>query len=285
MLKQLEKTRAGRFTQKLASSSAGFVLQQLLRTSDLRTAYYDSAADPARPEYNEHCIFVFWHENLAILLPRWPNCPVTLLISQHRDAHWLKQTADFLGFNVVRGSSTRGGSAAIRQIKKQSKFASLAMTPDGPQGPRREMAMGPIFLASRLQLPLVPVGVGYDNPWRFNTWDRFALPKPFSKTRVVFGPKIYLPKRLGREAMEDCRYKSQLLLNELNDFAQSWASSRVRVLQEKPFIRVRRCREYTFDDQQIPTVESIKPVSAEKTAPAGLNIIDSNFAASNLDAA
>lgn len=243
----LEKSKFGRFSQKLASTSVGLVMQQVLKTTDLRIAYYDSTVDPARPEYNEHCLFVFWHENLAILLPRWPNCPVTLLISQHRDAQWLKQTADFLGFNVVRGSSTRGGSSAIRQLKRQSRLASLAITPDGPQGPRREMAMGPIFLASRLQIPLVPVGVGYDGPWRLKTWDRFALPRPFSKARVVFGPKIRLPKRLGRGEMEECRYKSQVLLNELNDFACIWAESRGRVLQEKPFVRARRLRSLEFD--------------------------------------
>lgn len=264
MLKRLfdlEKSRLGRFAHKLASTSMGLTMQQVLKSTDFRVAYYDSSADPARPEYNEHCIFVFWHENLAILLPRWPNCPVTLLISQHRDAQWLKQTADFLGFNVVRGSSTRGGSAAIRQLKKQSRLASLAITPDGPQGPRREMAMGPIFLASRLQIPLVPVGVGYDRPWRLNTWDRFAIPRPFSKARVIFGPKIHLPRRLNRDAMEESRYKTQVLLNEINDFAETWAGSSVRLKQEKPFIRVRRCRELEFDHTTATTtIESRRNV-------------------------
>ena len=249
---QPEQSRLGKFAQRLASTSVGLVMQQVLRTTELRIAYYDSTVDPARREYNEHCIFVFWHENLAILLPRWPNCPVTLLISQHRDAQWLTQTADFLGFSVVRGSSTRGGSAAIRKLKRQSRIASLAITPDGPQGPRREMAMGPIFLASRLQMPLVPVGVGFDNPWRLNTWDKFAVPRPFSKARVVFGPKIYLPKRLGRNEMETCRLKSQETLRKLNDFASKWASSNHRVVQEKPFVRARRSRELVFDTKELP---------------------------------
>ena len=242
-----DQSRSGRFLQKLASTSMGLVMKQVMSTSDLEIAYYDSTVDPARPEYDEHCIFVFWHENLTILLPRWPNCPVTLLISQHRDAQWLTETADFLGFNVVRGSSTRGGSAAIRQLKKQSKVASLAITPDGPQGPRREMAMGPVFLASRLQMPLVPVGVGYDSPWRLNTWDRFAIPKPLSRARVIFGPKIRLPKKLDRQQMEFARLNCQANLNQINDFATEWAESGFHVRQQKPFIRARRCRELRFE--------------------------------------
>ncbi|MGI9517226.1 MAG: lysophospholipid acyltransferase family protein, partial [Pirellulaceae bacterium] len=243
-----ESSRVGRFTRKLASTGLGVAMQHVFKTTDLETAYYDTTIDPARPEYNEHCIFVFWHENLAILLPSWPNIPVTLLVSQHRDAEWLVETADFLGFNAVRGSTTRGGSAAIRQLKRQCSKSSLVLTPDGPQGPRRQMAMGPIFLASRLQMPLVPVGIGYDRPWRLNTWDRFAIPRPFSRARIVTGPKIRLPKNLGREAMEDCRIKFQTLLDELNDYADMWAASGIRVLQQKPFVRVRRTRELTFAD-------------------------------------
>ena len=240
--RNIDQSRIGRFAQQLVSNSLGLTMKQVLLTTDLKTAYYDSSIDPLRPEYFEHCIFVFWHENQAILLPRWTWSPITLLVSQHRDAQWLKQTANFLGFNVVRGSSSRGGSAAIRKLKRQSRFTSFAITPDGPRGPRRKMAMGPIFLASRLQMPLVCAGVGYDRPWRLNTWDRFAIPKPFSRARVVVGPKIYLPKRMDRDQMEDCRRKTQVLMNELNDFADAWASSRARVAQEAPFIRVRRTR-------------------------------------------
>ena len=246
-LRNLEKSRTGRFAQKLVSNTAALAMKQVLSSADLRTAYYDSTTDPSRADYFEHCIFVFWHENQAILLPRWTFSPVTLLISQHRDAHWLKQAAHFLGFNVVRGSSTRGGASAIRKLKQQSRLTSLAITPDGPQGPRREMAMGPIFLASRLQMPLVCVGVGYDRPWRLGTWDRFAIPKPFSKARIVMGPKIYFPKKLKRDELELGRSKAQSLLRDLNQFAESWVASDVRVKQEIPFTRIRRLRVLEFD--------------------------------------
>jgi lysophospholipid acyltransferase (LPLAT)-like uncharacterized protein len=255
-LRKLESTRLGGFAQRLAGTSLGLLMQQVLKTTDLRVAYYDSSADPVRPEYHEHCVFVFWHENLAILLPRWLHSPVTLLISQHRDAHWLKHTADFLGFSVVRGSSSRGGSAAIRHLKRQSRSCSFAITPDGPRGPRRQMALGPVFLASRLQMPLVPVGVGHDNPWRLNTWDRFAIPRPWSRACVVLGPKIRLPRRLGRSDMEVCRQRTQDLMNELNDFATLWAGSRARVMQEKPFVRVRRTRRLEFAPERVATDES-----------------------------
>ncbi len=236
------------FVQRLACTGLAMTMQRVLQSTGARIAYYDSTADPARPDYNEHCIFIFWHENLAILLPQWSQCPVTLLVSQHRDAHWLKHISDHFGFNVVRGSSTRGGSQAIRSLKQLRDRSSLAITPDGPQGPRRNMALGPIFLASRLQMPLVPVGVGYDAPWRLKTWDRFAVPRPFSRARIIFGPKIYLPRRLGRQPLESARQDAESLLNEISEFATHWASEGGRVLQEQAFVRVRRTRELYFPD-------------------------------------
>lgn len=233
--------RVSAFGQRLASTGLALSIQQLLQTVPSRVAYYDVTVDPARPEYDEHCLFVFWHENLSILLPQWSRCPVTLLVSQHRDAHWLKHAADFWGFNVVRGSTTRGGSQAIRRLRKLRDHTSLAITPDGPQGPRRTMAMGPLFLASRLQMPLVPVGVGFDRPWRLNTWDRFAVPRPFARARIVMGPKLRISPTHKREQLERCRQGTERLLNELTGFAGRWAEDGGRVLQENPFIRSRRC--------------------------------------------
>lgn len=241
----LERLRT--FPQRLACAGLAWTLGSALQSLDLKIAYYDPTVDPARPEYAEHCIFAFWHENLAVLLPRYPNSPVTLLISQHRDASWLKYAAAYLGFNVVRGSTTRGGAEAIRQLRRLRETTSFAITPDGPQGPRQEMALGPLFLASRLKMPLVPVGVGYDRPWRLNTWDRFAVPKPFSRARIVFGPKIRLSAKAGRDELEASRRDVQSLLSEINGFAGVWAETGARVMEELPFVRARRTRSLTFD--------------------------------------
>jgi lysophospholipid acyltransferase (LPLAT)-like uncharacterized protein len=247
------------FAKRLVSFGLAMVMQQSLRSTRVRIAYYDSTVDPARAEYDEHCVFVFWHENLAVLLPQWPRCPVTLLVSQHRDAQWLNHAANFMGFNVVLGSSTRGGSQAIRRLKQLRDTTSFAITPDGPRGPRRAMATGPLFLASRLQMPLVPVGVGYDRPYRLRTWDRFAVPRPFSRARIVFGPKYRLDRDLGRDGLEHVRNEMEGVLNCLTDFAADWASSGARVLEEKPFIRARRCQSLRFDNSGRNADSSVGP--------------------------
>ena len=85
------------------------------------------------------------------------------------------------------------------------------------------MAMGPIFMASLLKMPIVPVGFGYQNPWRAKTWDRFAIPKPFSRARAIMGPKIYIPPRLDRDKMEQYRLQIETLTTNLTTVAENWA--------------------------------------------------------------
>lgn len=219
------------------------MIDQLL---DFKICHYDRSVDPARPEYNEHCIFAFWHENIVLILPRWGHTPLTVLVSQHRDGEWVNQTAQALGMNIVRGSSTRGGSQAIRQLKEHGQFSSITFTPDGPKGPRREMALGPVYLASVLQMPLVAVGAGFENPWRLNTWDKFALPRPFTRARMIFGPKIRLPRKMSREQLENSRLKIQNLITGLTDQAASWAESGADMTGQQPFVRARRQSKLYF---------------------------------------
>lgn len=215
---------------------------------DFKICHYDRSVDPARPEYNEHCIFAFWHEYIGLILPRWGHTPLTVLVSRHRDGEWVNQTALALGMNIVRGSTSRGGAQAIRQLKKHGKFSSITFTPDGPRGPRREMALGAIYLASVLQMPIVPVGAGFEDPWRLNTWDQFAIPKPLTRARMIFGPKIYLPRKMKRDSMEDARLRIQNLITDLTIQSENWAQSQAHMTGEQPFVRVRRKSRLFFDE-------------------------------------
>ena len=214
---------------------------------DFKICHYDRSVDPARPEYHEHCIFAFWHEYIGLVLPRWGHTPLTVLVSQHRDGEWVNQTAKALGMNIVRGSTTRGGSQAIRTLKQQGQFSSITFTPDGPKGPRREMALGPVYLASVLQMPIVAVGAGFQNPWRLKTWDKFAIPRPFNRARMIFGPKIRLPRKMSREELENSRIKIQDLITNLTVQAEDWAASGADMEGQQPFVRARRISKLYFD--------------------------------------
>jgi lysophospholipid acyltransferase (LPLAT)-like uncharacterized protein len=210
--------------KRLGGLACAVGLRRAIDFLDVEIAYYDRSIDPRQPEYFEPCIYLFWHEYLALLVGQWAHCPITMLVSQHRDAEWLNQIADRLGFTIVRGSTRRGGSQAIRELRRVCKTQSLGITPDGPRGPRRQMAMGPVFLASMFQMPIVPVGIGYCRPWRFNTWDQFALGRPGSRARIVTGPKMYLPAKMERDEMESTRVRIESMINQLTRFAEQWAT-------------------------------------------------------------
>ena len=140
----------------------------------------------------------------------------------------MRGTRPRTGFDCVRGSTYRGGARAIWELFERSRRQHLTITPDGPRGPRRQLAQGPIYLASRLQIPLVVMGFGYDRPWRANSWDNFAVPRPFSRARAIIGPPMRLPPDLDRAGLEHCRQRVESLLNCLTVEAEAWAAAGTR---------------------------------------------------------
>jgi lysophospholipid acyltransferase (LPLAT)-like uncharacterized protein len=212
---------------KLGGLVAAEAIRAWMSSLDYRAAFYDRTADPALG-VGESRIYIFWHENILAPLYLRGHCNLTMLLSQHRDADILARVAYHLGFDSVRGSSYRGGAHAIWKLFDRSRRGHLTITPDGPRGPRRQMAPGAVFLASRLQLPLVVMGFGYERPWRVNSWDRFAVPRPFSRVRAVIGPPLMLPHNLDRAGVEECRQRVERLLNCFTWEAEAWAAAGTR---------------------------------------------------------
>jgi len=223
-------------TTRLAGLLASSAISAWMRTLDYRAALYDPSVDPVMPDHQRR-IYIFWHENILCPLYLRGNCRMAILLSQHRDADILAEVARHSGFESVRGSTFRGAATAVRELLKKGQQMHLAITPDGPRGPRRHLAHGAVYLASKLQMPIVPIGVGYDRPWRTPTWDRFAIPRPFSRARVVVGPPLVIPQRLDRSAVEPTRERLDSLLNWLTYEAEQWATTGTRRKQELGIIR------------------------------------------------
>lgn len=170
-------------------------------------------------------IYLFWHENILFPLHYCSDKHVAILLSQHRDADILARIGNWFRFYCVRGSSYRGGVRALRELAKVTKTHHIAISPDGPRGPRRTLAAGPIFLASKMQMPIVLGGIAYDRPWRLKSWDRFAVPRPFSRTRAIASGEIMVPPDLDRDGIEHWRQKIENELNRRTEEAQQWAES------------------------------------------------------------
>jgi lysophospholipid acyltransferase (LPLAT)-like uncharacterized protein len=194
-------------------------------TLDYKAALYDRAIDPSTAACRGQKIYIFWHEYILFPLYLRGHCNLAMLLSRHRDAEILSHVAHHFGFEFVRGSTNRGGAAALRQLLAKSRHMHLTITPDGPRGPRRQLAPGSVYLASKLGLPLVVMGYGYDRPWRASSWDRFAVPRPGSRARAIVAPEIHVPPDLDRDGLEHFRRSIEDLLNDLTQRAEAWAES------------------------------------------------------------
>lgn len=203
------------------------VVRAWMRTLDYKVVYYDPLVDPAFPDARPcQKIYIFWHEYILFPLYLRGGCNMAMLLSRHRDAELLMHVARHMGFEFVRGSTNRGGVAALRELFRRSQHMHLAITPDGPRGPRRQMSPGPVFLASKLGIPLVSMGFGYDRPWRVRkAWDQFAIPRPFSRARAVVSGEIFVPPDLDRDGLEHYRCRVEQLQSRLCDEAEEWAAS------------------------------------------------------------
>jgi lysophospholipid acyltransferase (LPLAT)-like uncharacterized protein len=210
----------------LKTRTMGMLSAQAIRawmgTHEYRSFFHDPTNDP-RLGTAEPRIYVFWHEYILAPLYLRGHCDLVMLLSRHKDAEILSRVAHHLGFGTIRGSSNKGAAASLLQMKRRGKQSHITITPDGPRGPRRQMASGAIFLAAKSGMPIVPMGFGMSYPKRAKSWDQFAMPYPFSRVRAVIGPSIHVPDNLSRTTMEDERLRIEKLMNDLTLEAELWA--------------------------------------------------------------
>lgn len=148
-------------------------------------------------------VFVLWHGRLLPCTYYHRDRGLATLISRHRDGEYIARLAQKWGYETLRGSSRRGATAALRQIVRALRGGkAVAITPDGPRGPRERVKPGALVAASMTGAPVVPASAGAQWAWRFNSWDGFMVPKPFSRVRVVFGEPLHVPPRATPEQLD-----------------------------------------------------------------------------------
>src|SRR5262245_52928503 len=196
----------------------------------MRTVHYEYRplgpnVDPRQEGMTGRYIYAFWHENLLAPLSQYAQPNIRVLISRHADGQLIAELARHLGFGLVRGSTNRGGVEAVRQMLRLSQDAHLAVTPDGPRGPRRIIQPGLIYLAARTGLPIIPIGIGYRRPWRMQSWDRFAVPRPFTHMKCVTPDPVSVPADADKDDLERYRRQVEHQLLEMCDLAERWAET------------------------------------------------------------
>jgi len=170
--------------------AVGFRLLQLWART-LRYEIEDGAGIVGKP-IAENYIGALWHNRLLLfpfVLRRFLfNRHGAALISASRDGELLTAAIKRFDYDVVRGSSSRLGARAILQLSEMiASGHDVVITPDGPRGPAYELGPGIIFLAQKSGAAVLPVNMEYSTCWRIKSWDRFIIPRPFSKVRVIIG--------------------------------------------------------------------------------------------------
>jgi lysophospholipid acyltransferase (LPLAT)-like uncharacterized protein len=190
------------FTHPALAIVAGILLnaygELVLRTSRFRVVV-DPAVDVHVREQGLPVIYALWHCQVFFmpLLRRYERRSLAVLLSQHRDARIVGVAAQLRGVQLVRGSSTRGGLQAYRQLLTRLRQGqSVCVTPDGPKGPARQVKSGVIQLARHSGCVVVPVAWAATRKCELRSWDRTVLPLPFGRYLLVLGP----PRRFAEEA-------------------------------------------------------------------------------------
>lgn len=210
-----------RVPEPLAATAAASLLKALSATVRARLTGFAEDVPAALPP---RCIFCFWHNRIAAIAilfrkfyPRGRG-GVTVLTSPSRDGELLARVMGALGMGAVRGSSSRRGAVALRELRRVLEAGGdVAITPDGPRGPRYVLGPGVIHLAQATGVPIIPLHARFSRAWRLRTWDRFAVPLPFSHVHFSAGEPMEIPFALSDLEFEQWRSKLEMCLRHEAD--------------------------------------------------------------------
>jgi lysophospholipid acyltransferase (LPLAT)-like uncharacterized protein len=205
---------------------AGFVIAVIARLWHMTVRPVKMSLDGRRHPIDprrERFIYAVWHDSILSLM--YLRAQIDVLISHHTDGELITQACRFLDVGVIRGSSTRGGTAALMKMVEQAQNRHLLVTPDGPRGPRHVIRPGLVYLASITGLPIILLAVGYSRAWRLKTWDRTAVPCPGCATYGVISEPIEVPAGLSHDEVAEYCGRIERRFIEMTAAAQQWADS------------------------------------------------------------
>ena len=174
----------------------------------------------------EPFIFVFWHNRLLLIPVAWRRflsvgnlAGGVALTSTSRDGELIAQFLSRFGIEPVRGSATARGSTALRElVRSLRRGCDVGITPDGSRGPCYEIKPGLVLLAQLSGRRVVPISFEYADAWRTKSWDRFFIPKPFSRVTFVVGEPFAVRKTATPEAFEAERQRcEQAIMAQVQD--------------------------------------------------------------------
>lgn len=200
---------------------ATWLLKALFLTVRVEHKTVVEDATPYRPtKGNQRYCFCLWHDAIVACVFGLKTYKLSGLISRHQDGGYLTHAVQMVGITPVRGSASRGGAQATRQLIDQPDL-HVCITPDGPRGPRRIMKDGIVYLSSRTQRPIVPTTIVGDAYWSIpGGWSDMLLPKPFSKLMLLAGRPVEIPEDVDRSKISEITESIQKEMDRLDLLGQ-----------------------------------------------------------------
>ncbi|MCU0239938.1 MAG: lysophospholipid acyltransferase family protein [Pyrinomonadaceae bacterium] len=177
-------------------------------------------------------IAVFWHNRIFLfsyLVSKiWTNLDFVAMVSQSFDGEYISRAAQRLGYGIVRGSSSRGGlNASKEMLELLDQNLMMALTVDGPRGPKYKMKAGAIKLAKLSGCPIIVTIIECKSFWTLNSWDNLQIPKPFTKAKVFVSQPIFVSTETDEKEMADKLEEVQKRLDELVKQGENWRNGKI----------------------------------------------------------
>lgn len=190
------------------------LLDLLLKT--IRIEIFNKQAVENLERKSQNYVLAFWHCTMLMpwYLHRRKN--FSALTSMSKDGDLLAKQLRHWGYTVIRGSSHKGGNVALGiMIDCALNNSSIAITPDGPTGPPLKFKAGAVITAKKSKIPLILTGVGFSNKIKLNSWDKFQIPLPFSKAKIIYSDPILINANLDFQATDNLIKQCEQKMNQL----------------------------------------------------------------------
>jgi len=187
-----EPGRGGLGIAILAAIGASFI--RLLRRT-VRLRFHNDETIRSWERGNQRFLLAFWHRHLLLMRYAYRGSRMSVLVSRSRDGELIARVLKHLGIRTSRGSSARGGSVGMRDLLRVAASGSdIAVTPDGPRGPLRQVQPGVVLAAAASGLPLIPVALAASRARELGSWDRMPIPLPGARVDIVYGEPLRVPR-------------------------------------------------------------------------------------------
>ena len=222
-----KKTRK-RFEKKLKVTVAPFFMSVIIRFLSFSLKITEHNPESVRQFWrNEKSVIVaFWHGRLLMVAPifiRHRKRNAYALVSHHNDGEIITRCVRRLGYDTIRGSTSKGGFSALRKmIRALNDGSDLVIAPDGPRGPRGKAQRGVIDLARLSGAPIIPLAFSSSKKKVLKTWDAFIVPIPFSKGVYVWGDPFFVDHDANEEYFESQRLFLEEKITEVTNLADGF---------------------------------------------------------------